>query len=95
MEINYNGYPVFKGLQKPIEFMGIRGRFLIIAAGAVGISLLSFFICAFFVGKGIGIVVMLVTAVLGYVLIFFKQKKGLHNKKKNSDIYIFKNMYIH
>ena len=31
MEINYVGYPVFKGLQKPLEFMGIRGRFLTFA----------------------------------------------------------------
>ncbi len=26
--MNQEGYPVFKGLQKPLEFMGIRGRFL-------------------------------------------------------------------
>jgi hypothetical protein len=25
--MTFNGYPVFKGLQKPLEFMGIRGRF--------------------------------------------------------------------
>ena len=28
MTMNQEGYPVFKGLQKPLEFMGIRGRFL-------------------------------------------------------------------
>ena len=27
MTMNHEGYPVFKGLQKPLEFMGIRGRF--------------------------------------------------------------------
>ena len=26
--MNPDGYPVFKALQKPLEFMGIRGRFL-------------------------------------------------------------------
>ena len=26
-------YPVFKGLQKPLEFMGIRGKFIYYAAG--------------------------------------------------------------
>ena len=35
MDINFNGIPVFKGLQKPLEFMGIRGRFLTYAAGAI------------------------------------------------------------
>lgn len=32
MTMNQEGYPVFKGLQKPLEFMGIRGRFLTLAA---------------------------------------------------------------
>ena len=32
MIMNQEGYPVFKGLQKPLEFMGIRGRFLTLAA---------------------------------------------------------------
>ena len=38
MTMNHEGYPVFKGLQKPLEFMGIRGRFLTLAAGAIGVS---------------------------------------------------------
>ena len=33
-----DGFPVFKGLQKPLEFMGIRGRFLTLAAVAIGVS---------------------------------------------------------
>lgn len=38
MTMNQEGYPVFKGLQKPLEFMGIRGRFLTLAAAAIGVS---------------------------------------------------------
>ena len=34
MTMNQEGYPVFKGLQKPLEFMGIRGRFLTLAAAS-------------------------------------------------------------
>ena len=41
MAMNPEGYPVFKGLQKPLEFMGIRGRFLTLAAAAVGVSFVS------------------------------------------------------
>ena len=26
----FNNYPVYKGLQKPLEFMGIRGKFIYI-----------------------------------------------------------------
>ena len=38
MTMNQEGYPVFKGLQKPLEFMGIRGRFLTLAAAAIAFS---------------------------------------------------------
>ena len=40
--MNQEGYPVFKGLQKPLEFMGIRGRFLTLAAAAIGVSFVGF-----------------------------------------------------
>ena len=46
MTMNQEGYPVFKGLQKPLEFMGIRGRFLTLAAAAIGVSFVGF------IGKG-------------------------------------------
>ena len=42
MEVNYGGYPVFKGLQMPLEFMGIRGRFIVIAAATFGVAFLGF-----------------------------------------------------
>ena len=35
-EIRYPDYPLFKGLQKPLEFMGIQGRYIYWAAGAIG-----------------------------------------------------------
>lgn len=31
-EIRYPDYPLFKGLQKPLEFMGIQGRYIYWAA---------------------------------------------------------------
>ena len=43
MTMNQEGFPVFKGLQKPLEFMGIRGRFLTLAALAV-IGLVTIFV---------------------------------------------------
>jgi type IV secretory pathway VirB3-like protein len=51
MEMNFNGYPVFKGLQKPLEFMGIRGRFLTYAAMVIGISFIGYILFSILVGK--------------------------------------------
>lgn len=95
MDINYNGYPVFKGLQKPLEFMGIRGRFLTLAAAAIGGSFLCYLIVSIIFGKLAGFVAMVITAVIGLASIYVKQKTGLHSKKRCNDVCIFRNMYIH
>ena len=53
MAMNPEGYPVFKGLQKPLEFMGIRGRFLTLAAAAVGVSFVGFIVFSKRKDKGV------------------------------------------
>ena len=40
----YISYPMFKGLQKPLEFMGIQGRYITWAAIAVGGAILGFIV---------------------------------------------------
>lgn len=76
------GYPVFKGLQKPLEFMGIRGRFLTLAAAAIGVSFVGFIVFSIALGKIAGFIAMLVMAVAGLVVIYVKQRGGLHNKRQ-------------
>ena len=55
-----DGFPVFKGLQKPLEFMGIRGRFLTLAAVAIGVSFVGFIVFSIALGKLAGFIAMLV-----------------------------------
>ena len=50
MAIYNDGYPVYKGLQKPLEFMGIRGRFLTLAAAAIGVSFVGFIVFSIALG---------------------------------------------
>ena len=78
MTMNQEGYPVFKGLQKPLEFMGIRGRFLTLAAAAIGVSFVSFIAFSIVLGKLAGFIAMLVTAVVGhpYRWIYIWYKRG-------------------
>ena len=95
MEENKNGpdgFPVFKGLQKPLEFMGIRGRFLTLAAVAIGVSFVGFIVFSIALGKLAGFVAMLVMAAVGLATIFVKQRGGLHNKKRAKGIYVYKNI---
>jgi hypothetical protein len=95
MEINYVGYPVFKGLQKPLEFIGIRGRFLTFAAGAIGLSFVGFIVFSIIMGKLAGFIAMLVIAITGLITIYIKQRSGLHAKKRKKGIFIYRDLYTH
>ena len=77
----YVSYPMFKGLQKPLEFMGIQGRYITWAAIAVGGAILGFIIVYCILGFVAGLIVLAVSLLAGAALIFFKQKKGLHKIK--------------
>lgn len=91
--MNHNGYPVFKGLQKPLEFMGIRGRFLTLAAAAIGVSFVGFIVFSIALGKLAGFIAMLILAVVGLVTIYVKQRGGLHNKRRHKGVFIYLNIY--
>lgn len=82
-------YPMFKGLQKPLEFMGIQGRYITWAACAVGGAILGFIIAYCILGFVVGLIVLAVSLCTGAGLIFFKQKKGLHTKKEDHGVFIY------
>ena len=85
----YLSYPMFKGLQKPLEFMGIQGRYITWAAIAVGGAILGFIIAYCIFGFVVGLIVLAASLLAGPALIFFKQKKGLHTKKEDRGVFIY------
>lgn len=93
MAVNQDSFPVFKGLQKPLEFMGIRGRFLTLAAAAVGVSFVGFIVCSIALGKLAGFIAMVSMALTGLVTIYIKQRGGLHNKRRSRGIHIYKSLF--
>ena len=95
MEKDNKGHPVFKGLQKPLEFMGIRGRFLTFAAMAIGLSFMGFIAFSIIMGKLAGFIAMVVIAITGLVTIYIKQMGGLHAKKRHKGIYVYQGLYVH
>lgn len=80
---------MFKGLQKPLEFMGIQGRYITWAACAVGGAIIGFIIVYCFFGFVAGLITLVSSISIGAVLIFFKQKKGLHTKKEDHGVFIY------
>lgn len=93
MAANYNGYPVYKGLQMPLEFMGIRGRFILIAAVTFGVSFLGFIAGYVLFGLGIALLVLGVSAGGGLLTIYVKQRKGLHTKQREKGIKHYHHLY--
>ena len=86
---NYPEYPVFKGLQKPLEFMGIQGRYIFWAAGAIGAAIIGFIIAYCLVGFIAGLIVIVVSLGGGGAFIMIKQTKGLHSKKIDKGIFVY------
>ena len=86
---SYPEYPVFKGLQKPLEFMGLQGRYIFWAAGSGGAGLIVFIIVYFMTGFLYGMLSFAATLGAGIILIFIRQKKGLHTKKEMKGVFIF------
>ena len=89
MEDNrFPGFPVLKGLQQPLEFMGIQGRYIYWAAAAVGGAIVGFIIAYCIAGFVAGLVVLLLALGVGAAFVFTRQRKGLHTKREDSGVFI-------
>ncbi len=79
--MSYKSYGVYKGLQRPLEFMGLQGRYILwgVVTGIGSFLLFTIFFILF--GFLSGALAMLLFLALGATLILLKQRKGLHDKK--------------
>lgn len=93
MQDMFVGFPVFKGLQRPLEFMGIRGRFLTIAAATIGVSFLGFLFFSVTINKLVGFIAMVVMAGVGLIMIYIRQRSGLHAKHKTKGVLIYHSLF--
>lgn len=88
-EERYPDYPLFKGLQRPLELMGLQGRYIYWAAGAAGGAIVGFIIVYCLAGFVAGLVVLVAVLSTGIALIMLKQRKGLHTKKELRGVYVY------
>ena len=88
-EIRDPDYPLFKGLQKPLEVMGIQGRYIYWAAATAGGAIIGFIAAYCLMGIIAGLIVLVVAITTGVGLIMFKQRKGLHTKKNDQGVFIY------
>ncbi len=83
--------PVFRGLQRPLEFMGLQGRYIHWAAGAAAGAILGFMVAYCLLGLLAGMVAFAVPAVTGTALILVKRRRGLHSKRTPRGIFVYAN----
>ena len=87
-EIRYPDYPLFKGLQKPLEFMGIQGRYIYWAAGAIGGAIVGFILAYCLIGFIAGLIALVASISIGAALIIIKQRKDC-TPRKTTKVFLF------
>lgn len=92
--MQYETYPVFKGLQQPLQLFGLQGRFLVYAAVIIASIILGFLLGYALLGAATGCIIALFFIIVGGTFFVMQYKRGLHTKKTNKDIYIYKNIYV-
>ena len=83
------GCQMFTGLQRPLEFMGLQGRYITWAAITAGVGILGFMLVYAFVGFIIALVFTVVSLSIGIGLIMIKQRRGLYTKKTDKGVFIY------
>ena len=86
----YPDFPLFKGLQRPLEFFGLQGRYIYWAAGTAGCAVTGFILGYIIFGFVAGLVLLVLSLAVGAVLIMVKQCKGLHTKKDERGVFVYR-----
>ena len=68
-EENYPSYPMFKGLQRPLELMGLQGRYIYWAAAAAGGASVGFIVMYIVIGFVVGLMTLVAAIAAGAALI--------------------------
>ena len=82
------GYQLYRGLQKPLVFKNLKGKFIFIGAGAMLGALFAAVICTMIFNIIGGLIALLVAGGGGLFLVIHFQSKGLHSKEVNAGTYI-------
>lgn len=73
-------YQMFKGLQRPLEFLGLQGRYITWAAITAGVGILSFMLVYALTGFLLALAFSAVSISTGIGLIMVRQRRGLYSK---------------
>lgn len=94
-EKEYPSFGVYKGLQRPLEFLGLEGRYIIWGAiGGIGCFLLFVIVFAL-TGMGYALLSLVISLGGTIGLLSYKQRQGLHDKNKMKGVHIVHHIFKH
>lgn len=81
-------FPVYKGLQQPLIFKGFKGKFIYWGLGSVLLGLVLGALTMSLINMWLGALLLIVTIVGGLLFTAYKQKSGLHSKRRTTEIFM-------
>lgn len=81
-------FPIYKGLQKPLQFRGFKGKYIYWGVGSLLAGLVLGALTMSLFNLWLGAVVLIGSIVGGLLYIAARQKKGLHSKASTHSVYV-------
>src|ERR1700739_1163876 len=81
-------FPIYKGLQKPLQFRGFKGKYIYWGVGALLAGLVLGALTMSLVNLWLGAIVLIGPIVGGLLYIAHKQKGGLHSKSRKRAVFV-------
>lgn len=81
-------YSIYKGLQRPLVYKGFKGKFIAWGIASLAIGLVSGGVIGALTSMYLGGLITVLFTAGGLACTFLKQKKGLHDKTRNREIFI-------
>jgi hypothetical protein len=93
--MNDRCFSVYKGLQRPIQFKGLKGNYIYLAFALALISLFVGVILTMFTSILVGSTSIVVVAFGGIIgMALFQRKYGLYRKNATKGTFIFHSVFI-
>ena len=88
----YLSFPAYKGVQRPIMFKSLKGKYIYFAMVFGFTGLIVGFILMATLGLKIGLPVMVIVSGGGIFYCLIRQKRGLHSKNNVQGTFVIKNI---
>lgn len=86
-------YPIYKGLEKPLSYKGLKGKFIGWAIGSLVAGILIGGIVSAVINVFLGLFLSLLTGLGLFFLTLYHQKKGLYSKRRDRGVFIHQSKF--